>query len=373
MIQIGQFEVADWILGSIALLLAFVVMIWLAFYLNRQRRAALEQAAARAAEYPSDSVAEKPTSTKLTELVNFKSVLSEYEKRKNDLDHTLSRIEARQRELSARYLESMELRKLLQQASPQELEGLARILGVRDGAQADEIADALRSAGSNATASSWRKLRGNEPHVPYREVLDDVARKLLVKTQSNDKSYAKLEQQIVATALQKLLDEARPEERQQLLRSLDQERSRLAGTVGYAAGALVVANLSGFGLYIAASSLVSTLAGAIGLTLPFAFYTGMSSVIARLIGPVAWVALLLGGGAMLVGGVDYKKTVPAVYAIAAIRARLLAERDRELAELNAEQKGQVAEAATKVALLRELLDRMQREDLKQVPKEDMPI
>ncbi|MBD0824423.1 glycoside hydrolase family 18 protein [Aestuariibaculum marinum] len=46
------------------------------------------------------------------------------------------------------------------------------------------------------------------------------------------------------------------------------------------------AQLSGFGVYMLASSTVASVASLVGVTLPFAFYTTMSSVISFAIGPV---------------------------------------------------------------------------------------
>jgi len=100
-------------------------------------------------------------------------------------------------------------------------------------------------------------------------------------------------------------------------------------------GGLVVANLSGFALYTAASSTLAAVTGTLGLTLPFAVYTGMSSVIATLTGPVGWVALGLFVAAKA-GGPNYGKTIPSVLAIATTRARLTAEHATASTQLRAE-------------------------------------
>lgn len=59
------------------------------------------------------------------------------------------------------------------------------------------------------------------------------------------------------------------------------------GSLG-AIGALTIANASGMGMYIMASTVVGGLSGILGITLPFAFYTGMSSFLAVITGPVGW-------------------------------------------------------------------------------------
>lgn len=50
-------------------------------------------------------------------------------------------------------------------------------------------------------------------------------------------------------------------------------------------GAIGAAQMSGFGVYMTASTVVGFASNAIGFTLPFAFYTGMSQTICALVGP----------------------------------------------------------------------------------------
>ena len=52
--------------------------------------------------------------------------------------------------------------------------------------------------------------------------------------------------------------------------------------------ALTAANLSGFGIYLAASTIVGGITSVLGITLPFVFYTSMSSAISIITGPVGW-------------------------------------------------------------------------------------
>ena len=56
-------------------------------------------------------------------------------------------------------------------------------------------------------------------------------------------------------------------------------------------GAMAAAKMSGFGVYLMASTVLGGLTNALGLTLPFAVYMGMSQAIALVLGPVGWAAL----------------------------------------------------------------------------------
>jgi len=56
-----------------------------------------------------------------------------------------------------------------------------------------------------------------------------------------------------------------------------------------------IVEVSGFAFYTTATSLLATFAGLLGLTLPFGFYTGLTSTIAVLANPLFIIPLLLGG------------------------------------------------------------------------------
>ena len=62
----------------------------------------------------------------------------------------------------------------------------------------------------------------------------------------------------------------------------------------------IIVEVSGFAFYTTATSLVAAFAGLFGLTLPFGFYTGLTSTIAVLANPLFIIPLLLGGGMLLV-------------------------------------------------------------------------
>ena len=117
-----------------------------------------------------------------------------------------------------------------------------------------------------------------------------------------------------------------PEQREQMEESLRETAKEFGKGIEFASGAsifaaLTAAQLSGFGVYLLATTTLGSLSGVIGVTLPFALYTTMTSTIATIIGPVGW----LGAGLFTVWkltGTNYKKLIPAVVYICALRARL---------------------------------------------------
>ncbi|MBM7660385.1 hypothetical protein JOC85_001152 [Bacillus mesophilus] len=98
-----------------------------------------------------------------------------------------------------------------------------------------------------------------------------------------------------------------PEEKQQVIKEklgindLTDEMVRKAiATSGTSIVFAIIVEVSGFAFYTTATSMVATFAGLFGLTLPFGFYTGLTSTIAVLANPLFIIPLLLGGGALLV-------------------------------------------------------------------------
>jgi len=78
--------------------------------------------------------------------------------------------------------------------------------------------------------------------------------------------------------------------------------------------------ISGFGAYIFATTAAATLAGAIGLTLPFVAYTALTTSLSVLLGPVGMVAAGLFAGATIMKP-NYRRLYPAISIVAQIRNR----------------------------------------------------
>lgn len=96
-------------------------------------------------------------------------------------------------------------------------------------------------------------------------------------------------------------------------------RPKLAGPATTFA-MLGVAQASGFGVYLAASTALGFMTHAVGVTLPFAVYTGMSSTIAFVIGPAGWLAAGAWGFWKL-SQPRWKRIIPGLMYIIAVNAR----------------------------------------------------
>lgn len=84
--------------------------------------------------------------------------------------------------------------------------------------------------------------------------------------------------------------------------------------------ALGLAQASGFGIYLASTTALGFLTHAVGITLPFAVYTGLGSTIAFIIGPAGWLA----AGAFVswkLTSAEWKKIIPALIYIISVNSR----------------------------------------------------
>lgn len=193
------------------------------------------------------------------------------------------------------------------------------------------LVNALRDKGSNTLAQIWRMFspRSKDISVPYEEILRDACKHMGIRDTGSRDIYS-LEVQLQKQTFSKVLESMPEHDRQRFLTEFSIRSSDpTLGKEAVVGSGIVVANLSGFGLYLASSTALGAITSAIGVTLPFAVYTGMSSTMALLIGPVGWVAL----GAWVIhklGKPDSNKVVAGTLMIANIRQRLIAVRDEPL-------------------------------------------
>lgn len=136
----------------------------------------------------------------------------------------------------------------------------------------------------------------------------------------------KLANDIYNTAVVKVFSEffhKLPEEKQREL--LDKVNGATQGKDFSAelvtASSLTLAKLSGFQVYLLATTTLGALTGVLGITLPFAVYTTLTSAIAVAISPIGWVAL---GAwtALRLNETDWTKLTAGVIYISYLRRKL---------------------------------------------------
>lgn len=133
----------------------------------------------------------------------------------------------------------------------------------------------------------------------YKKLVTDVADRVGIdwnslcqgRTWEKLKSY-EIENTIVVKVFseiyEKLSDDKKIELRDELNR-LAQDKDFGAEII--TASGIILARLSGFQIYLLATTALGALSGALGITLPFVIYTTLTRSISIVIGPIGWVAL----------------------------------------------------------------------------------
>ena len=163
----------------------------------------------------------------------------------------------------------------------------------------------------------------------YPEIVRDLAEKLSVSCLGTA-DVATFERAILTKVWNDAVGRLTPEQ----VARLRSEAEQLAAKHGTSLGkevtgfaALGAAQLSGFGVYLLGSTVLGAINGALGLGLGFGAFTGLSSLISIVIGPIGWAALGLTAIVKL-GAPNFKKVLPVVILIA-INRQLISESEME--------------------------------------------
>lgn len=167
----------------------------------------------------------------------------------------------------------------------------------------------------------------------HKEALRWVCKKhKMPMAQINVLSTFDLEKKFVEKYFEEIWDKLTPKQRTELLGKIEvSSKSTIANKAGIAAmsGGAAVAALgttvafTGFAFYTTMSTMMATVAGWVGATLPFAAYTGTSTTIAIFAGPVGWGLAGCGllGGAVAAGWPDSQKTANFVITVHLIKSK----------------------------------------------------
>ncbi|WP_164962571.1 GTP-binding protein [Rubrivivax sp. JA1026] len=190
-------------------------------------------------------------------------------------------------------------------------------LGTRSAAE--DISRYLRKMGSNDIATL---LRGGEG-VSYEEVVCDVGTKLKAQGVASSNTVGQNEELIIRKVFADTLDAMSEDEKRVLFRSLDLD----VRDVPLAAGSAVLMPLllrqfGGFATYRFAVIIANMVSRALlGSGLSLATNVVLTRTVGTLLGPIGWIAT----GAWLaidLAGPAFRKTVPSVLYIAALRLTL---------------------------------------------------
>lgn len=283
--------------------------------------------------------------------VTLAQVMRQIESEEQWTNQEYSRLSAEIDYLKNPQYETMAPEEIVALASHQERSALQEITGATS-LEAVVLVDDLRSVGSNGLAQFIRVFTSEDINVSYREILNDACKHVGAKPKDGASVYW-LEVQLQRVAFERLLESMPAANRQQFLRELaSQSQDSGLRREAILGGGIAVANLSGFGLYLASSTALGAITSAIGVTLPFAVYTGMSSTLAVLVGPIGWVAL----GAWVIhklGKPNPNKVLAGTLLIANIRQRLISTRDQDLPRIKNDRDVVLVEFRRRLAIVKE--------------------
>jgi uncharacterized protein YaaW (UPF0174 family) len=216
--------------------------------------------------------------------------------------------------------------------SRREMSEFAEILDVSDATWAetpwtdapDLLAEILRSKAEGGW-QTLRRLAGSDS-LSYRDVVRAVADKMGVPY--GDVTTAPvLERRIVVAYAETFLNRLDPEKRRKLAKEIERQARKAqskpdAAALGavVAGGGLVAAELSGFAVYLLATTSLHAAASALGVTLAFATYAALTRAMGVIIGPVGWIGAAL-FAAWAFTRPNMKRVTAAILYIAAVRAR----------------------------------------------------
>ncbi|MFQ4140047.1 hypothetical protein PGN35_027420 [Nodosilinea sp. PGN35] len=181
---------------------------------------------------------------------------------------------------------------IVQAATDEQRHELGELMGSGFGSQPDTLCDHIKylragTIGQLFWQSSWKQV--------VTDVADHVGIDwlvLLAGRRWQELPTHEIEAAVVAKLFHAMFDQLSPEQQQKVVMEMQRESNdpRLEALL-LGGGAMAAAKMSGFGVYLMASTVLGGLTNALGLTLPFAVYMGMSQAIALVIGPVGWAAL----------------------------------------------------------------------------------
>lgn len=129
------------------------------------------------------------------------------------------------------------------------------------------------------------------------------------------KHFEKMEpekQEEILQALRTFIEKLPDEQRSAILKEIgvDQLSSeyvrKMLVSGGLSSAFAAAVSVGGFSFYVGAVSFLAAVTGLVGITLPFAFYTGLTSTIAVVANPIFFLPVLAGGGFLLYGSQNGK-------------------------------------------------------------------
>ena len=228
------------------------------------------------------------------------------------------------------------LLELLSNANEEEREALEKFSGIKF-EEEGQFEKSVRTKASHELAVLVKRIKGVDKDLAlatYSDMLDLTGKNF--RTNRDGRTDREFERHLVQAAFEKMVDAMDEKDRKLLEHEISKYADKHLGgknlDIALSSGGLLAANLGGFATYTMASSLLAGVGSTLGVTLPFATYTTLSSTLSVVLGPVGIGALGL-WGLHKITSPNIKVTILIVLAVAAIRERLLFEYPQKRTEI----------------------------------------
>jgi len=224
-------------------------------------------------------------------------------------------------------------KEILSFANNSEIETLEKFSGIKY-KSLEQFELAIRKKSTNDISSLLKRFKGVDKSLTiasYSDMIDLAAKNFKLKRDT--KNDADLEKYIIATQFEKMIKKMDKKDREvlelEITKIAEEKFGKKNLNLVLSSSGILAANLGGFATYTMATSLLGGISSALGVVLPFAAYTTLTSAISLALGPLGVGALSL-WGVHKVTSANIKSTILVVLEIAAIRERLTFEREENL-------------------------------------------
>jgi hypothetical protein len=176
-----------------------------------------------------------------------------------------------------------QIQNLLQEMTLEQKEIFVKILGLK---KSDDQEILTKISKILLPAKGWL-----QDGMTYEQFLTSIAENNNEKINFSD-GVVNAERQLYLKLYQNEFEKLSDAEKLKITNDLEKaglNKNQISSLSGLAA--IGTAQLSGIGIYLLASSTVGAISSLLGITLPFALYTGMSSAISFVIGPVGFLVM----------------------------------------------------------------------------------
>jgi uncharacterized protein YaaW (UPF0174 family) len=224
-------------------------------------------------------------------------------------------------------------KEILSFANNNEIETLEKFSGIKY-KSLEQFELAIRKKSTNDISSLLKRFKGVDKSLTiasYSDMIDLAAKNFKLKRDT--KNDADLEKYIISTQFEKMIKKMDKKDREvlelEITKIAEEKFGKKNLNLVLSSSGILAANLGGFATYTMATSLLGGISSALGVVLPFAAYTTLTSAISVALGPLGVGALSLWGVHKLTSA-NIKSTILVVLEIAAIRERLTFEREENL-------------------------------------------